>query len=86
MTTTVKLGLFCTGVALLAYCRVAYVRHFYVHSPEQALGAALEPINFASFVLLWLCGFTSVIFFACAIIGCFTGDKKEAESGPRDRL
>ena len=73
-----KLAFGSAGIALLAFTRIAYVRHSQVHSPEQALGVTLEPINFACLILLCLSAAATVLLAICAVILRFAKPEEKA--------
>ncbi len=55
-------------VAGIAYARIAYVRHFHVHSKDAVLGEALDPMNIAATIGLFAFGALAVIFLLSAMI------------------
>ena len=50
------------AVGVCAYLRLLYVATHSVHSPEQAAGAALQPINLFAVILAYFCGGAFALF------------------------
>ena len=62
LKTLLKIDAALLAVGLSAYLRLLYVATHSVHSPEQALGATLEPVNFVAVILTYLCGAGFALF------------------------
>lgn len=67
LKTLLKIDAAFLAIGLCAYLWLLYVAASSVHSPEQAVGAALEPVNFVAVILTYFCGAAFVLFSLLAL-------------------
>src|SRR4051812_19402337 len=68
MKTLLKIDAACFALGLPAFLRVLYVRTYYVHTPEQALGEALNPINLLAVFGQFIFGGLFLLFALATIL------------------
>jgi hypothetical protein len=66
MTMLLKLAFAAAMIAVLAYGRIAYVRHILVINKESVVGEALDPINLVSVFAMYVCAALAILFLASA--------------------
>jgi hypothetical protein len=82
MKTLLELDAACFVLGLASFLRVLYVRTFYVHSPEQALGEALNPINILAVLGQFIFGVLFLIFALTTIVFYFYERRISTQGGP----
>lgn len=68
MRTLLKVGLGLAVIAIVAYARLAYVRHYYIHSKDAVIGEALDPVNVIAVIGMYAFGGFAGLFLIAALL------------------